>query len=177
MAVRIYLIGYMASGKSNLGRKLAPRLGYGFVDLDELFEERFKISVLDFFEKYDEQAFRNIERHLLLETREMQNIVVSTGGGSPCYFDNLSVIKSAGISVYLEWDVPALVNRLNTIRRKRPLLKDIPAPGLAEKIESDLSQRNYFYRQADFTIQGESFDEDKLVALLRARISNPETGA
>ena len=90
--MRIYLIGYMASGKSNLGQLLAEKLGYSFIDLDYLFEERFRISVLDFFEKYDEDGFRKIERSILHETLEQDDVVISTGGGTPCFFDNMHFI-------------------------------------------------------------------------------------
>ena len=93
-AMRIYLIGYMASGKSNLGQILAEKLDYSFVDLDYLFEERFRISVFDFFEKYDEDGFRKIEKSLLQETTGWDDVVVATGGGTPCFFDNMRVILS-----------------------------------------------------------------------------------
>ena len=92
-AMRIYLVGYMASGKSNLGQILAEKLGYAFVDLDYLFEERFRIRVLDFFEKYDEKGFRTIEQSLLHETTGWDNMVIATGGGTPCFFDNMDVIS------------------------------------------------------------------------------------
>jgi shikimate kinase len=169
--MRIYLIGYMASGKSNLGRQLASKLGYDFVDLDYLFEERFRISVLDFFEKYDESAFRNIEQSLLVETMTMDNIVISTGGGTPCYFDNMQFIKSSGISVYLLWEVPALVSRLKMVKRKRPMLKDIPPDQLESSVSVHLAEREFFYRQADFTIRGFNLDMDKLLAWLKSRMN------
>ena len=90
--MRIYLIGYMASGKTQIGHILANRLGFSFTDLDTVFEKQFRISVSDFFEKYDEQAFRLLEQKLLLETKNLDNIVISTGGGTPCFFDNMDFI-------------------------------------------------------------------------------------
>lgn len=165
--MRIYLIGYMASGKSNLGKLLAEKLGYRFIDLDYLFEERFKISVLDFFKKYDEGAFRKIEQTLLHETTDIEDVVISTGGGTPCFFDNMRVIRRAGLSVYLCWQVPALVNRLIMVKRKRPLLMDIPPAELKGKITAQLADREYFYTQADFIIQGEEFDLESLLLLIR----------
>jgi shikimate kinase len=160
----------MASGKSNLGRLLAEQLGYDFIDLDYFFEERFRISVLDFFQKYDEMAFRKIERSLLHETLVMDNVVISTGGGTPCYFDNMEIIKKAGISVYLSWEVPALVSRLKIVKRKRPLLKDIPPEELENKVSVQLAERKTFYDQADFVIQGDDLDMGKLLAWLRQRL-------
>jgi shikimate kinase len=170
--MRIYLVGYMASGKSNLGRLLAGKLGYEFLDLDYLFEERYRISIPDFFEKYDEAAFREIERKLLRETIEMEDVVVSTGGGTPCFFDNMLFIKQAGLSVYLCWKVPALVRRLKMVKLKRPLLKNIPPEELERHVAGQLHRREVFYTQADFVIQGEGIDLDDLLHTLRNRILN-----
>ncbi len=168
--MRIYLIGYMASGKSNLGRHLASKLGYGFVDLDYLFEERYRISVLDFFEKYDEPAFRKIEQALLLETTELDDVVISTGGGTPCFFNNMEFIKHSGLSVYLLWEVPALVSRLKMVKRKRPLLKDIPPDELEGSVARQLAERSFYYTQADFTIRGFNMDMEALVQWVRSRL-------
>jgi len=164
--MRIYLIGYMASGKSNLGRILAEKMGYEFVDLDYLFEEKFRISVYDFFEKYDEPAFRKIEQGLLYETINYENVVISTGGGTPCFFENMEFIKRAGTSVYLCWEIPNLVSRLKMVRRKRPLLKDIPPEELRRKVETHLQQRECYYKQADFTVRGEGCNLDELQLLI-----------
>ncbi len=167
--MRIYLIGYMASGKSNFGRLLAEKLDYGFLDLDYWFEERFRISVLDFFEKYDEGLFRKIERSLLQETVELENMVISTGGGTPCFFDNMEIIKKAGTSIYLCWEIPALVGRLKLVKRKRPLLKNILPSELEGRVAEDLSRRAFYYNQADLIVSGEEFDPDKLIRLIRYR--------
>ncbi len=165
--MRIYLIGYMASGKSNLGRQLAEKLNVQFIDLDYLFEERYKISVLDFFEKYDEQAFRIIERSLLAETTQIEDVVISTGGGTPCFFDNMEVIKMAGTSIYLNWELPALLARLKMVKRKRPLLKNIPAGDLEITVAAQLRDRSYFYNQADIIMAGENCDVESLLEKLR----------
>lgn len=167
--MRIYLIGYMASGKSNLGRLLAEKLCYRFIDLDYLFEERYRISVLDFFEKYDEGVFRKIEQTLLNETVDLEDVVVSTGGGTPCFYNNMDVIRQSGLSVYLCWKVPSLLYRLKMVKRKRPLLKDIPPADLEGKVVAQLSEREYYYNQADLTIQGENFDMEALLLLIRRR--------
>jgi shikimate kinase len=165
--MRIYLIGYMASGKSNLGWHLAEKLGYRFIDLDYLFEERYRISVLDFFEKYDEVAFRKLEQALLHETTVLEDVVVSTGGGTPCFFDNMQVIRQAGISVYLYWEIPALVSRLKMVKRKRPLLKDVPVRELEQKVSVQLNQRAFYYNQADLVVNGADFDADKLLPMIK----------
>jgi shikimate kinase len=168
--MRIYLIGYMASGKSNLGRLLADKLGFMFIDLDYLFEERFRISVLDFFAKYDEGVFRKIEHSLLYETIDHDDVVISTGGGTPCYFDNMDIIKRAGISIYLSWELSSLVKRLKMVKRKRPLLKDIPPDELEEKVAEQLALREFYYNQADYVVKGEDFAMDDLVIQIKTRM-------
>lgn len=170
--MRIYLIGYMASGKSNLGRLLAEKLDYGFLDLDYQFEERFRISILDFFEKYDEGVFRKIEHSLLNETIDLDDVVISTGGGTPCFYDNMDIIKRSGISIYLCREVPALVSRLKMAKLKRPILKNIPLAGLEEKVAAQLNQRAFFYNQADFIIQSEEIDLENIHQLIRNRINS-----
>ena len=163
MAVRIYLLGYMASGKSSFGQLLALRLGYSFIDLDLLFEERFKISISDFFLKYDEAAFRQIEHSLLIETITTENMVISTGGGTPCFFDNMQIINNAGFSVYIQWECATLAERLMVAKKRRPLVKDIPGGFLKEKIRRDLDERNLFYRQANLILNADNESPDKMM--------------
>ena len=169
LSMRIYLIGYMASGKSNLGQLLASAMGYVFVDLDYLFEERYRISVLDFFEKYDEESFRKIEQQLLHETISMENTVISTGGGTPCFYDNMDFIKSAGISVYLHWELDPLVVRLRNVRIKRPLLKNITPGELESKVKAHIGERETYYLRADYIFEAEKEEMGELVARLIAR--------
>jgi shikimate kinase len=164
--VLIYLVGYMASGKSNLGSELAGRLNYAFTDLDWIFEERYHISILDFFQKYDEPAFRNIEAKLLRETMSLEDTVISTGGGTPCFHNNMAFIREAGKSVYLRWDIPDIVARLKIIRRKRPLLKDIEAGDLEQFVKVHLAEREHFYLQADLIFEGAQNDLDHLARQL-----------
>ena len=172
--MRIYLIGYMASGKSNLGQLVAERMGYAFTDTDYLFEERFRISVYDFFEKYDEEGFRKIERSLLTETASCDNTVISTGGGTPCYFDNMQVILDSGLSVYLRWDVKPLAERLRQVRRKRPLLKDVPSGELEQWVESHLREREKFYNRANLIVDAERLHIDRFLELIRTESDRQE---
>jgi shikimate kinase len=161
--MRIYLVGYMASGKSNIGRLLAEKLGYDFLDLDHVFEERYRISVPDFFDKYDEKAFRYLERLILHDTVKHDNVVIATGGGTPCFFNNMQFIRKSGFSVYLSLPVQSLVKRLAALRRKRPLLKHIPASELAAKVTAHLAEREQFYNLADIQVPGEEPDLELLI--------------
>ncbi|MEI6434250.1 MAG: shikimate kinase [Bacteroidota bacterium] len=171
MPMRIYLIGYMASGKSRLGQILAMKLGFTFIDLDFVFEERFRISISDFFEKYDEDAFRQIERLLLHETTKADNLIVSTGGGTPCFFDNMQIIKKEGFSVYLQLEIPTIVERLGRAKRKRPLLKDFSEPLICEKIRLHLVERSAFYEQADFILKADNESMENLIERIVDRLN------
>jgi shikimate kinase len=172
-AMRIYLIGYMASGKSNFGRLLAEHLGFVFLDLDCLFEQRFRISVIDFFTKYDEAGFRKIEQSLLHETRNHDDVVIATGGGTPCFFDNMQFIRESGISVYLQWEISALIDRLRNVKLKRPLLQGIPAAELEERVSMQIDQRKSYYELADITVDGANLNLEKIIGLIRNRSEWP----
>ena len=165
--MRIYFVGYMGSGKSRMGQEVASSLEYGYTDLDDLFEERYRISILDFFEKYAEEAFRKLEQTLLHETILAENIVVSTGGGTACSYDNMDFIKKSGISFYLKQEPALLASRLNTIRMKRPLLKNIRPAGLERHITLQLAEREPFYKKADYTLSGSDINKERIVELIR----------
>lgn len=138
----------MGSGKTALGKQLAELLQTGYLDIDEMFEERFHISIYDFFQKYDEDNFRRIERELLHETAHLENTVISTGGGTPCFFDNMKFISEHGISVYLRMTSLELADRLQQVRKKRPLLKGLSPHEFEDWISSQLTWREEFYNQA-----------------------------
>ncbi len=165
--MRIYLLGYMGSGKTTVGKKLARLLQFEFLDMDEVFEERYHIQVADFFEKYDEQAFREIESNLIKETEEKKNVVISTGGGAPCFNENLDWMKSSGITVYLQMSVAALFNRLSNAKRIRPLLKNLNDDELNDFISKQLIERGKFYNQAQIIINGENCDIETLATSIK----------
>ena len=168
--MRIYLVGYMASGKSVLGKILAERLQYGFVDIDYIFEEQYKVSILDFFNKYGEAPFRKMEQEILHKTTQLTDTIIATGGGTPCFFNNMEFINQSGISVYLHWEVKPLLDRLQKIRKKRPLLSQLD-PGQLEKfVVEHMQQRSFFYRQAHYTVEGMNPDVEKLAGWIRERV-------
>jgi len=165
--MKIYLIGYMGSGKTNLGREMAEIAGYSFADLDELFEERYKVSIIEFFSKYGEEHFRRFERDILLATASMDNVIISTGGGTPCYFDNMDFILANGRSVYLRMPVRVLAVRLNSVRKKRPLLKDVQPDEMEAHIEGHLKEREPVYLRADLVAEGPDFNAREILEKLR----------
>ncbi|MCK9422440.1 MAG: shikimate kinase [Bacteroidales bacterium] len=165
--MRIYLIGYMASGKSNLGRLLSEELRFRFIDLDSMFEERYKVTILDFFERYGEELFRKIEQKLLYETAGYDNTVIATGGGTPCFFDNMEFINTSGTSIYLRWEIPELTERLRHIRKKRPILKTIDPENLENTVSNHLKQRSVYYERAHVTVDGANLNTGKLADWIR----------
>ncbi|MDP4280914.1 MAG: shikimate kinase [Bacteroidota bacterium] len=151
--MKIFLIGYMASGKSRLGRELAGLTGYDFLDLDDIFEQQYLISIYDFFEKYGEDVFRKMEKKILESTSNMDNTVIATGGGTPCFFDNMEFIRSNGISIYLKISPEALAGRLIEVKRKRPLIRAIDLPEMIEFVKEQICEREPFYKRAEYIIE------------------------
>lgn len=156
--MRIYLIGFMGSGKSVIGRKLANMIKFGFLDIDEEFERKYKISIDNFFTKYSEQEFRQMESKLLIDTKNLENYVISTGGGTPCYNDNISLIKKNGVSVYLKVSAAVLVQRLSSSHKARPVLQGKTQAELETHITELLKMREPFYSRADYIVDEEHID-------------------
>jgi shikimate kinase len=156
--MNVYLTGYMGSGKSTAGRRLAAHIGYGHVDLDDLFESTYRISVFNFFDRYDEAAFRKIEAQLLTTTFSMPRIVVSLGGGTASYATNMQRINRWGLSVYLQMAPESLFMRLKKTKRPRPRIAGLTDEELRARIMDDLIIREPFYNQARLTVKGENLD-------------------
>jgi shikimate kinase len=154
---RIYLIGYMGAGKTTLGRALAEVMGLQFVDLDDFIEHRFHKTIREIFVDSGEAGFRDIERNLLREVSTFEDVIISLGGGTPCFFDNMEVVKRTGKSVYLKPTEEVLLFRLVKGKRKRPLLADKDEAGILQTIREQLVLREPFYAQADIT-----FDASRL---------------
>ncbi len=168
--MRIYLIGYMGAGKTRTGRELAALMGWSFLDLDTQFENRYKVSVNDFFQTYSEEQFRIIESRLLRETSLLQQTVISTGGGTPCFHGNMEWIRKHGISLYLRWDVEVLSGRLLKIRKQRPVLRDLSPGQLPGFVRDHLAERGKWYLQADIIYDAESQSLEALTEKIRQRI-------
>ena len=111
---RIFLIGYMGVGKTTLGKALADRTGLSFIDLDLFIEGRYRKTIRQIFEAEGEEAFREIERKALHEVAEFEDIILSTGGGTPCFFDNMTYMNRVGTTVYLKASLEALTERIAT---------------------------------------------------------------
>lgn len=164
----VFIVGYMGSGKSTFGKRLAKQMDYDFIDLDKLFEETYKICIPNFFTKYGEEMFRRMEHELLIKNLGYDNMVVSCGGGTPCYFDNMDLMNAVGLTVYLKLTPAALANRLGCSRKERPLLQSLPGADLLEKIDNHLQQREPFYLKAQMVLDGISINiEETAVKILQ----------
>jgi len=162
----IFLIGFMGSGKTTLGRKLAAKMGYEFIDLDHKLEQKVELSIAEYFTLFGEDSFRKLESEVLKKTPYPENAVVSTGGGLPCYFDNMDWMKGHGKTVYIKLSPKTLADRLENGKEERPLLQDKHGDQLVAFIEQKLAERESFYAQANIVADGLSLTADRLEQIL-----------
>ena len=155
---RIFLIGYMGAGKTTLGKALARELHIPFIDLDWYIEERFHKTVGELFSERGEASFRELEKNMLHEVGEFEDVVISTGGGAPCFFDNMEFMNASGTTVYLKVSVEELAKRLELCKHTRPVLKGRSGEELRAFIAESLEKRNPFYTKASIT-----FDAEKML--------------
>lgn len=144
----IFLIGYMGCGKTTLGRALAKATGRPFYDLDFYIEQRFRSSVSRLFEERGEEGFRRLEKAMLREVGEFDDAIVSCGGGTPCFFDNMDYMLARGRVVWLQADPGRLCERLAVGRSRRPLLSALSDSELLGFIERGLETRRHHYERA-----------------------------
>lgn len=162
--MRIFLLGYMGCGKSTVGKRLARNLNLSFVDLDSYIEQKYGKTVAEQFSEIGEDAFRERERDAVRDVcTAMDDVLVSTGGGAPCFFDNMERMKAAGVTVYLKMSPLALASRLKSARKSRPLLMDKTPEELTEYIAESLATREPFYDQARIVVSALSVDVNSLV--------------
>jgi shikimate kinase len=154
--MRIFLIGFMGSGKTHWGRQLAGRLKLPFFDLDEVIVGAEQKTVTDIFASLGEEYFRNKEKETLERLVDVnESMVLSCGGGTPCFFNNIEFMKKYGTVVWLNTNVEVIMSRLLKERLVRPLLKDIKDEDLKHFIIKKLNERRMYYQQADVTIDKE----------------------
>ncbi len=139
------------SGKSTWGKKLANALQYSFIDLDEMIVQNEQQSISSIFESKGEDYFRNLEHQYLLKTITLNKVVISCGGGTPCYHNNMNLINENGVSIYINAKKGILVGRILNAKRQRPLFLDLDKQQIEKKMEELLAQRNVFYEQATYT--------------------------
>ncbi|MCK5776502.1 MAG: shikimate kinase [Bacteroidales bacterium] len=161
--MRIYLIGMMGSGKTKLGKKLAKAIAYRFIDVDAFIEEKEKKSIAALFQDIGEEKFRELEHQTIKTLQELDNIVISTGGGLPYYHNNMDLINENGISIYLKAEPALLKSRLINKKETRPLISRIPDDDLQKYLEDLLGKRKAFYEKASIHISAINLNDKALI--------------
>lgn len=163
----VFLVGFMGSGKTTWGRRLANKTARIFIDLDEEITNEAGMTIPDYFSRYGEDAFRQLESRVLKSLSLVQPAIVSTGGGTPCYFDNMAWMNKTGKTVYLYLPPKALWSRLmQTDIASRPALKGLSGIELLNDITSKLADRTPHYEQATHVIDQLSLQLEDLVSLV-----------
>ena len=150
--VRIFLTGDTGAGKTTLGKAFARKLNIPFIDLDWYIEERFHKTVGELFTERGEAGFRELERNMLHEVAEFENVVISTGGGAPCFFDNMEFMNRTGKTVFLNVHPDVLFRRLRIAKQQRPILQGKEDEELMDFIIQALESAHLFIRRRNISL-------------------------
>ena len=167
---RIILIGYMGAGKTTIGRALAKELGLAFYDLDWYIENRRRKKVSQIFAEMGEEAFRQIEHNMLHEVAEFEDVVISCGGGTPCYFDNIDYMNQQAQVVYLHCSPEVLHGHLLMGKTERPLLKGKSPEELIDFIKTQLFAREQYYNKARYHLDVTLMDNYEKIKITVAKL-------
>lgn len=162
--MKIYLIGFMGSGKTYRGRQLSEKLGIPFFDLDEQIVNHEGKTINEIFENSGEEYFRLVEKDLLhIITESHDSMVMACGGGTPCYFNNIEYMKRSGTTVWLNTPLDVLAARLLKEKDHRPLLKDLSADQLKAYIIKKFADRKIYYEQASVVVDDSGLELEELI--------------
>ena len=172
--MKVIIIGYMGSGKSVIAKKISEKLKIPFVELDDLIEKSQNLLIKDIFLEKGELFFRKLEHQIFVKTiEEDSSKVISTGGGTPCYFNNHELLNHKNcISIYLKASIETLANRLENEKQNRPLLARLDNLELQEFIAKHLFERNFYYNQAKFKINVDDKNFDEIVLEIEQLLTN-----
>lgn len=167
--MRIYLIGFMTAGKTTLGRAYAEAKGWAFVDIDEALVEREGKTIAEIFAEDGEEHFRLVERETLEATANQyrEKVIFATGGGLPCFYDNVERLNQLGRTVYLALPPEELLRRIRKDRADRPLVRDKTPEELEDFVNDLLAERQQYYQQAQHTLTQSEQTIEELKAILR----------
>lgn len=160
---RFFLIGYMGAGKTTLGRALAKEFDMQFIDLDSYIEARFCKTITNIFAEKGEEGFRDIERRMLHEVGDFEDVIISTGGGTPCFFDNVEYMNQQGTTIFLDVPEERLFIRLSIARNNRPLIKEKSDNELREFITEQLAKRRPHYEKAQHKFIADKLEDVKQI--------------
>lgn len=164
--MKVFLIGFMGSGKTTIGKKLANYLKYDFMDLDKFIETRAGMSIVSYFSQFGEESFREMEREILQNTDYPENVIIATGGGAPCYKDNMEWMNKNGLVAYLSLSPKALASRLEHSTADRPLIRNMKGDELVDFITQKLQERESYYNQSKFVVSGTDLTAERLAFYL-----------
>jgi len=170
--IRIFIVGYMGAGKTTIGKTLARRLNLNYIDTDHFIENRYRKKISEIFAAEGEEHFREIEHRVLLEVSEFEDIVISTGGGLPCFNDNMTIMINKGITIYLEVSEEDLADRLAVSKNVRPVLKKRTGSELLDFIKENLSARKPYYEQAKIRFKAGTTYTKNDIELLASKVEN-----
>jgi shikimate kinase len=162
---RIILIGFMGCGKSTLGKKIARKLNVPFIDADSAIEKQHHLSIGEIFGKYGESGFREMETEFIKDLDDREAFVLATGGGMPCFDQNMKLLNRLGTTFYLDRSAKELANRLKNAKSKRPLLEGLNDKELLEFIEIKLTERDEYYKQSQIILNREDQNPDQIILL------------
>jgi shikimate kinase len=171
--MKIIVLGYMASGKSTIGKEISKKLNMNFVDLDVYISEQEKRSIPEIFKIKGEIYFRKIENIYLQELLNNEgDFVLSLGGGTPCYANNMALIQSSKVkSIYIQASIPTLAARLIKEKSARPLVADLENEKITEFVAKHLFERSFFYEQAAITLNTENKSIQEIVLEINMRLN------
>lgn len=164
----IFLLGYMGCGKTTVGKNIAGKIGLEFLDTDDLIEKKHRQTIAEIFSEVGENQFREMEREVLHNIVDYNDCIISTGGGMPCFFDNLALMNENGTTIFLDVSIEELVHRLYYKGNKRPLLQGKNEQQLYEYIKKSIEGRLPFYSQAQIRISADNTNAtiDRILQLL-----------
>lgn len=168
---KLYIIGFMGSGKTTAGKKIASLLGWTFIDLDKKIEEHESKSIPEIFAQNGENYFREVESEVLKDLNNLSEVVISTGGGTPCHGNNMEFMLETGLTLYLKLTPGQLKCRLINSKGERPLIKNLDEEGLLLFISQKLAEREVYYDRAEVTVEGIDTDLNLLSSCLKQNLN------
>jgi len=162
---KIYIVGFMASGKSTLGAEIAKALNFEFEDLDGILEVKFGRSIAEMFQNWGEKKFRELEKESL-RNLTIRNHILATGGGTPCFFDNIDFMLRQGKVIYLKQDPKVLAKRIRESDVIRPLFARIADKDIEAEVKRLLKEREPYYAKAHVTVEGEDISVKEVINML-----------
>ncbi len=166
MTKKVYLLGFMGSGKTYWGARLSERLGFPYIDLDAALVDQEGLTVARIFESRGETYFRQVERDLLRRLSAGESFVMSCGGGTPCFFDNMEFMKGQGATIWLDPGLEQLLERIQRKKSKRPLVASLSGDALREYVVSKLEERKPFYSRAAHRVDPDQMNPETFTELL-----------